>query len=213
MLIDLRIEGKKVLVIGGGTLGERKAKKLVHHSPEITVISKTFTPDLKELQKKDKLILIKEDIKENPKWLTERISETDLLYVATDDTQLNQRLSTIAREHKVLVCVVDMPMISDFYSPATFKKGSIRVGICTDGKSPLMSKMLRKRLESVVSDEDSIQVELQSYARKKAHEIIPDSDNRRNALYRVYNNDEIRHLLSHGMLEKAKEIAENVIKQ
>jgi precorrin-2 dehydrogenase/sirohydrochlorin ferrochelatase len=213
MLIDLRIEGKKVLVIGGGTLGERKAKKLVHHSPEITVISKNFTPDLKELQKKDKLILIKEDIKENPKWLTEQISETDLLYVATDDTQLNQRLSTIAREHKVLVCVVDMPMISDFYSPATFQKGSIRVGICTDGKSPLMSKMLRKRLESVVSDEDSIQVELQSYARKKAHEIIPDSDNRRNALYRVYNNDEIRHLLSQGMLEKAKEIAENVIKQ
>lgn len=213
MLIDLRLDDKKALVIGGGTLGERKVRSLLSHCPDVTVISITFTPRLKALEREGKITLIEGNPETNPSLLQEHIPRSDLIFAATNNHTLNQRVSELAREHKVLVCAVDMPALSDFYSPAIIQKGSIRVGICTDGKSPLMSRVLRKRLETKITDEDALHVELQHHARTIAKERIKDGKTRRDKLYELYEDPVIRGLLGEGKLEEAKEYALNVIKE
>jgi len=165
MLIDIQIDNRKVLVIGGGRLAERKVKNLLPFDPIITVISKTFTPFLQTLQSQGKIHLIEGDPLLNAELFGE-LTGVSLVYAATNNRELNNLVSIKARENKILVCAIDMPDICDFYTPATFEKGSIRVGICTDGKSPLMSKVLKKRLNDVLTDEDALQVELQHYARE-----------------------------------------------
>lgn len=207
MLIDIQIDNRKVLVIGGGRLAERKVKNLLPFDPIITVISKTFTPFLQTLQSQGKIHLIEGDPLLNAELFGE-LTGVSLVYAATNNRELNNLVSIKARENKILVCAIDMPDICDFYTPATFEKGSIRVGICTDGKSPLMSKVLKKRLNDVLTDEDALHVELQHYAREKAKNLIEDANQRRDVLYKIYNDEEIGLLLKQNQLDAAKKQAE-----
>jgi len=211
MLIDLRVEGNKTIVIGGGPLGERKVRTLIHHGSNVTVISETFTQALSDLENQGKITLVKERIGLENTQLRALIEDSMLVFAATNDPELNQLVSRLARKSKVLVCAVDMPDICDFYSPAVFQKGSIRVGICTDGKSPIMSKVLKQRLSEQVTGVDSLNVELQHHARELAKEKINDSSVRRDTLYKILNNPVIQGLLELGKLEESKTAAESLI--
>jgi siroheme synthase-like protein len=126
---------------------------------------------------------------------------------------LNKLVSKLARESRVLVCAVDMPEICDFYSPAVFQRGSIRVGICTDGKSPIVSKVLKERLSSQVTELDNLNLEVQHHARELAKKMINDSAVRRDTLYRIFNDQEINAKLESGNLGEAKTAAEAIIEE
>ena len=211
MLIDLRVEGKKTLVIGGGTLSERKVKSLIHHNAEVTIISETFTQALRDLGNQGKVTLVEQRLGKWEMQLRTHIRDSMLVFAATNDPDLNQQVSKLARESRVIVCAVDMPEICDFYSPAVFQKGSIRVGICTDGKSPIISKVLKERLSAEVTEIDSLNVELQHHARELAKKKINDSKVRRDTLYEILNDSEINGKLESGKLEEAKTVAERMI--
>jgi siroheme synthase-like protein len=211
MLIDLRVEGNKAIVIGGGPLGERKVRTLIHHGSDVTVISETFTQALTDLGNQGKITLVKERIGQGNTKLRTHIEDSMLVFAATNDPELNQLVSRLARESKVLVCAVDMPAICDFYSPAVFQNGSIRVGICTDGKSPIMSKVLKQRLSDQVTEIDSLNVELQSHSRELAKKKIIDSSVRRDILYKILNDPEIQTMLESGKLDESKIVAERLI--
>ena len=213
MLIDLRVEGNKTLVIGGGTIGEHKVKPLVHHGSDVTVISETFTQSLIELGKQGKINLVKERIGPENAKLRTLMEDSMLVFAATDDPELNQLVSKMARESKVLVCAVDMPGLCDFYSPAVFQTGSIRVGICTDGKSPIMSKILKQRLSDQVTGIDSLNVELQSHSRERAKKKISERSVRRDTLYKILNDSEIQTMLESGKLDESKIMAERLIEE
>ena len=165
MLIDLRVDGSNTLVIGGGTLGERKVKSLLRHQADVTVISETFTPALTDLGTQGKITLVEQKLGTETIQLRTQIRDSKLVFAATNNPDLNKLVSKLARETRVLVCAVDMPEICDFYSPAVFQKGSIRVGICTDGKSPIVSKVLKERLSAEVTEMDSLNLEVQHHAR------------------------------------------------
>ncbi len=211
MLIDLRVEGKKTLVIGGGTLSERKVRSLMRHQAEVTIISETFTPTLRDLGNQGKVTLVEQRLEKESTQLRTHIRDSALVFAATNDRTLNQLVSKLARESRVLVCAVDMPEICDFYSPAVFQKGSIRVGICTDGKSPIISKVLKERLSAQVTEIDSLNLEVQHHARELAKRKINDSAVRKDTLYRILNDPGIHMKLESGKLGEAKTVAEMLI--
>ena len=211
LLIDLRVEGKKTLVIGGGTLGERKVKSLMRHQAEVTIISESFTQALRDLGAQGKVTLVEQRLGNEATQLRNHIRDSMLVFAATNDPDLNQQVSKVARESRVIVCAVDMPEICDFYSPAVFQRGSIRVGICTDGKSPIISKVLKERLSAEVTEIDSLSLEVQHHARELAKGKINDSTVRRDTLYQILNDSEINGKLESGKLEEAKTVAETLI--
>ena len=211
MLIDLRVEGKKTTVIGGGILGERKVKSLMRQQAEVTIISESFTQALRDLGAQGKVTLVEQRLGNETTQLRNHIRDSILVFAATNDPDLNQQVSKLARESKVLVCVIDMPEICDFYSPAVFQKGSIRVGICTDGRSPIISKVLKERFSAEVTEIDSLSLEVQYHARELAKKKINDSTVRRDTLYQILHDSEINGKLESGKLEEAKTIAETLI--
>lgn len=213
MLIDLRVNGSKTLVIGGGTLGERKVKSLLRHQADVTVISETFTPALTNLGNQGKVTLVESRLENAATQLRTHIRDSKLVFAATNDRTLNQLVSKLARESRVLVCAVDMPGLCDFYSPAVFQRGSIRVGICTDGKSPIVSKTLKERLMAQVTEMDGLSLEVQHHARELAKDRISDSGARRDTLYRIFNDPDINAKLESGDLEEAKTAAEAMIEE
>jgi len=212
LLIDIQIKNKQIIIVGGGLLAERKVKNLLPFNPKITVLSKTFTPFLQELQNQKQLQLIEGDPLQKPDLLNQ-LKDATLIYAATDNKQLNSYVVEKARENKILVCAIDMPELCDFYTPATLEKGSIRVGICTDGKSPLMSKIIKNKLKTQLTEDDALHVELQHYCREIAKKEITDTANRREALYKIYYDKTINQLLRENQLESAKKKAENYLRQ
>jgi precorrin-2 dehydrogenase/sirohydrochlorin ferrochelatase len=213
LLIDLRVEDKASLVIGGGKLGERKVQSLLDHDAIVTVISKTLTPNIKKLAEDQKITAIEADIENNEELLEANISKAFIVYAATNNKELNNEIAESAKKHKVLVCAVDMPEICDFYSPSMIHRGSIRVGICTDGKSPLMSRVLRQRLEGSITDEDVLRVELQHYARELSKSIISDSTISRELLYQINDDHRINQCLRSNQLDEARLMAEALIRE
>jgi precorrin-2 dehydrogenase/sirohydrochlorin ferrochelatase len=206
----MQIKSREVLVVGGGELAERKVENILPYNPNITIISKTFTPKLRSLQKEGKIRLIEGDPLKDPS-LLDRLEEATLVYAATDDKKVNSYVSEMARKNKVLVCAVDMPDLCDFYTPASFRRGPISVGISTDGKSPLMARVLTNRLEKLVTNDDSLQVTLQHHVRQILKERIREQLTRREILYEIYNEEGISKLLAQNHFEAAKKQAEKLI--
>jgi precorrin-2 dehydrogenase/sirohydrochlorin ferrochelatase len=188
-------------------------RKLLGRRVRITVVSRDFTEDLLELGNRGEIELVKADLDEASSVIPNLVSGATVVITTTDSSRLNARITQAARDEGVLVCAVDMPALSDFYFPAVACRGSIRVGICTDGKSPLMSRQLRERIEGILTKEDSLQVELQHYARGLAKEHVHKSEQRREILYEIAGDPEIKRLLLKDKLEEAKKLARETVER
>jgi precorrin-2 dehydrogenase/sirohydrochlorin ferrochelatase len=209
MFIDLQLTGKTVLIFGGGKIGEKKARKFSQANSTVVVVSKGFTDDLKRLSEQGKLKLV--DAGGDSLSTLSLISKSDLVIAATDNPKLNEDISKEARKRGILVCAVDMPSISDFYLPAIAYVGEIRIAVSTGGKSPAMAKILRKRVEKIITKEDALQVALQHYARNLAKSCIPDEKARRSVLYQIIQNPNVRQLLKESNLKEAEVLAKQII--
>lgn len=211
MLIDLKLTGKTVLIFGGGKIGEKKARKFSRANSTVIVVSKDFTDGLKRLSQQGKLKLVEAEVEVNSPSTTSLISKSDLVIVATGNPKLNEDIANEARKRGILVCAVDMPSISDFYLPAIAYVGEIRIAISTGGKSPAMARILRKRVEEVITKEDVLQVALQHYARNLAKSCIPDEKARRSVLYQIIQNPNVKRLLKESNLKEAETLAKQII--
>jgi precorrin-2 dehydrogenase/sirohydrochlorin ferrochelatase len=210
MLIDIQVTGKKVLVVGGGEVGERKVLALIREGAHVTVASKTFTEQLVKLGRTDKLILKKLGKNVSSRVLRS-LPESDLVIAATDDEQMNQMLAEKARRAKIPICVVDNPKICDFYFPATTDFGNLKIAVSTGGRSPAMASTLRRRLEKAITNEDILQVELQNYARNLMRAEDMNIQLRKKILYGIIKNRRVSSLLRRGRLEEAERIVGEII--
>lgn len=139
--IAIKLKNKRVIVVGGGVVAERKIKTLLNAGALVLVISP-------EVTSKIKLLINKKAIK----WKKRVVEEADInkarLIVATTDSQeTNKDISQWAKRSGILVNVVDRQLISDFISPALLKKGKALVAVYTDGKDPVLSRDLKNYLK------------------------------------------------------------------
>ena len=200
MFIDLKLEGKRVLILGGGVVGERKAKKLLKSNSKITIASKEFTKNLRDLSQKNKIQLINT----NKQLIDSLISNSDLVIAATDDENYNEKIVLKSKNKNIFVSSVDNPSISDFVMPYTNRIGDIIIGIGTGGKSPMMAKLIGERLKKHITKEDILQVKLQHYARTLLKNNFSNKIDHRVILHQILKDHEISQLLNKNNLEEAK---------
>jgi precorrin-2 dehydrogenase/sirohydrochlorin ferrochelatase len=209
MLIDILLKGRKTLVIGGGRVGERKTLQLLDAGAEVTVVSKEFTEKLIELSRAGEIKIEKMNIE---KGLTANIDVTPkVVIVSLDNQQLNRRIAEEAKAKGSLICVVDDPSVSDFAMPAVAKIGDIRIGVSTEGSSPAMAGVLRRRIEKMITESDVLMVELQKYSRAYAKEKIGSHEARSRILHQIIENAEVKKLLEARRTDEAKRLAEKII--
>jgi precorrin-2 dehydrogenase/sirohydrochlorin ferrochelatase len=213
MLIDLNLADKRVLIVGGGEVAERKVEKMVGECPNIIAVSKAFTDGFKRLQdiKNVELITIKKN--DDSELLGRLISSIDVVIVATDDLIVNKNIAGLVRRGSALVSLVDNPSQSDFFFPAVTSIGEIQVAINTRGKSPAMAKILIERIKKVITEEDLLQVQLQHYARNLAKLKISDVNVRKNILYKIIQDEKVKQLLKKGFFDEAKIYAKKIIER
>ncbi len=168
--IYLNLRGKKVVVVGGGKVAERKVFDLLQAGSEIYVISPFLSEGLSLLLKEGQFQWVADSFSENlvP-------SDAFIVIAATDEEEINQRIYDFARGCGIMVNVVDQPELCDFYLPSVVKKGDITIAISTGGKAPSFSRALREKLERMLPDDLARALEFVSDIRDKMKEKgIPD---------------------------------------
>jgi precorrin-2 dehydrogenase/sirohydrochlorin ferrochelatase len=211
LLLDLKLEGKTIIVIGGGAEAYRKTGSFVNSGATIWVISKDFCEEIENLEKMKKVSLIRTEIKDPQSFINSLNPKPNILLATTNDTTLNLELVRAARDFGAMVYSVDNQAVSDFILPAVAHIGDVKVAISTSGKSPAMARILRERIEKLVLPEDLLEIELQNKVRKILRERIANTKDRSRLVYEILNNDKIKHALKQGNLIEAKELAMKLI--
>ena len=139
LFVDLA--GKKALVIGGGTVGLRRAEVLARFGAEVTVVSPTLSREV-------------ERIRHIPRKYTLGDLEGAFLAVAaSDDPQVNEAAGREARQLGVLFNRSDAPADCDFFFPAVCEGGGMVAGLAGDGtdhgKTARTAKEIRNILENI----------------------------------------------------------------
>ncbi len=207
MLIDLNVRGRRAIVVGGGEESEFKVLKLLDGEAKVTVLAGSFTAGLRRLASSKRLTLVRMQLAEDRIRETLRRLRPFVVIVSTGDMVLDEKASKIARSDDILVCVVDRPALNDFNMPAVGKVGDLRVAVSTQGMSPAMASILRKRVEGLITREDVLQVKLQNHLREASRRRLKDTASRKEFAYRIINDGRIKELLKRNRYREARSLA------
>ena len=215
MIINLNLEGKKIVVIGGGNEAEKRIKSLLNEKCEIIVISDSITEQISKWVKTKQIKLKKQKI-ENIEFISK--IKPDLIITTTNNKKINQKIINHAKKKKIISYSSDNPENSDFSNGAIidFEK-MIQVAIFTGGRSPVMSKKIKlkaeKALKKVISKQDIAQIKIQKISRKLAKEIIPTQIERKECLRSIMTDNQIDQLIKDNQIKKAEKRAIEIIKK
>lgn len=208
LILDLT--GRKVVIFGGGSVGERKAE-LFCGSAETLVVSLEFSQKLQELEASAKVRLIRLDLSAaNDLELKEIISGAFIVIPATSSFELNQKITALAQESDILINQVDA--LGSVVIPSVIKRGDLVIGISTLGHSPAVSKYTRKQIEKVITPAYSDMIRLQDELRTYLKEQVAEQRKRKEILWKVLENKTVWNGFSESY-EKAAEIAYTIISE
>ena len=177
LLIDL--SGRRVVIFGGGPVGERKARYFL--PAEVVVVSRDFTPGLEAMGNEGSVRLERKDIKKEG--LASLMEGAFLVVSATGDSALDDNIKQIAGQSNILVNSATGS--SSVIVPSIIKKGQVMIAISTGGSSPALSKYLRLKLESSIGGDLDQMAALQERARKRLKETVKDQKRREKILWEI----------------------------
>lgn len=158
------IEHLPCLVVGGGPVGERKVLDLLEAGADVTVVSEDLTPALATLAEQGRIRCRKEAFR------PEHLEGMVLVVGATDDPEVNARISAAAKARGIWVNIVDAPALCTFIVPAQIRRGPLTIAISTGGASPALARRLREELEARFGPEYGPYLELLRAVREKVLE-------------------------------------------
>ena len=196
--INLNVENKKCVVVGGGNVAYRKICGLIDAGAVVEVIAPEICAGIQKLIDADKITLIRE------KFSADKISDGLILIAATDDVEVNRIAALTARTKNFLVNVVN-DFDGDFTVPSKIQRGDFLLTVSTGGNSPAFSKFVREMLETEFDDNFGEGLKIIAEFRREVKKILPDSKARTKFWYEVLT-PEIWQLLKSGELDKLKKI-------
>ena len=201
---------KNVLVIGAGMEGTKRIQSLSKQGCQIIVLSDTVNKALYDVERDGKypIIIIKRKIKDID--LFDEFDNIFLILAATSDSSLNEEIVIEAKKRNILSYNITDSLSGDIFFTSTISFDDvIQVSISTSGKSPLMSKVIKDKLEivikNIIGQNDIDNIRIQEFARIQVKKYIKDQKERRKFLYDLIQDDEIQELILKKNIDKVKE--------
>lgn len=195
----LEVENKNVFILGTGEVATRRAHRFLDKGANVVLAGNSID---EELTKKGAILTPLKDLEDLVKW-------SDIVITASGDEELCEYIASISQGK--LINRADKPNKGNIIAPTSFLIDDIEISIYTNGQSPLMARELRKKIQSIITEEDILEIKLQDYARKLLKEKIDDQKIRKEYLENILNNDEIKDCLKENKLDEAKGLAEELI--
>jgi precorrin-2 dehydrogenase/sirohydrochlorin ferrochelatase len=195
--IALRVEGRRVLVVGGGSVATRKVSSLLECGARITVVAPETNADLQPLLA-------------GCKYLPRRYKSGDcegfaLVFACTDSREVNAWVARESQQSGAWCNLADDSSASDFHSSAAVRRGGICIGISSQGGSPALSRHLKERVAQAVGDEYEILLGWMSQARVNLRQSVGEQGER-SQLWRAVLASPVLDLLREERNEEAREV-------
>ncbi|MBZ5581720.1 MAG: bifunctional precorrin-2 dehydrogenase/sirohydrochlorin ferrochelatase [Acidobacteriia bacterium] len=179
-VVNLSLKGRPVLVAGGGRVASRKAHDLRRAGAEVTVVAPEICPEIEGMGLK---------LLRRP-YSSEDLRGKFLAIAATDDEELNARISHQAQAKGILVNVVDRPALCTFTLPAVVRRGHLTIAVSTEGQCPALASVLREELEERFGPEWARAVEVFGAIRREMVARGSSGEEIREAVRTLYSSDE-----------------------
>ncbi|PLS05663.1 NAD(P)-binding protein [Neobacillus cucumis] len=180
--IMLQLHGKKVVVIGGGRVAERKVRSLLGTGASIEVISPEVTAGMQTLFLDGKIVW------KEKTFSAEDLKDASLIFAATDHKEINQSVYSFAEKHQ-LVTIADDPDHSDFHLPAHVQRGRLSIAVSTGGASPILAKKLRAELEQQFDERYEEYLDFLFTTRQFILKEVEDASLKRKLLTAIVSED------------------------
>lgn len=188
--IQLVLEGRKCVVVGGGAVAARKAAGLIAARAHVLVVAPGVCA---ELASESGCTIVREPYSPN------HLEHAELVFACTDDPQVNRQVAEDARARRIWCNVADHPEQCDFYASAVVRRGRLQVAVGTGGRSPEAARAIRQRLEKLLPDEAAVLVDQLAALRERIKGQVPSADARRALYRRLCQADSIERIRTHGV--------------
>jgi len=135
------VRGKLCLVVGGGEVATRKAGVLLEAGATVRVVAPEIEPDLARQPGVEAIVA---------RFQPQHLEGAVMVIAATNDREVNRQVSELAQSHKLPVNVVDDPELCSFIMPAILDRSPLMVAFSSGGGSPVLTRMMRGKLETVI---------------------------------------------------------------
>ena len=171
--VFLDIRGQPCLVVGGGEVAARKTALLLRAGARVTIQAPALCVALQAELAADRVTYRAENFRD------ESLTGYSLTIAATDDESVNRAVAAAARSRRIPVNVVDVPALCSFIMPSIVERGPVIVAISSGGRSPVLARLLRARLEILIPAEYGRLAELAGAFREKVKARFAPSERRR----------------------------------
>lgn len=185
------IRAKRVVVVGGGPVAERKVTHLLPYGPELLLVAPDATSPLREMVAKRAL-----------SWHARVFEPSDLdgavlAFCAVGDDTTDILVAEAARERGIPLNVADVPERCDFIVGSVLRRGPFQIAVSSSGAAPAVCAGVRRDLETHYGDSWEAYIMLLGEVRTKVRERYPDDVSRRRAL--------LRYLAGAGLLDRIED--------
>ena len=202
--VNLQIENRSCIVIGGGSVAERKVRALLAAGACVTVLSPEVTQKLTELIQEKKIIHVARAYTQGD------VAGAFIVICATNNCVINKLIAEEASKAGALVNVVDAPELGNFNVPSQITHGDLLITISTGGKSPALARQLGLELAKRYGPEYGMYLDLVAEARTKMKKNM-QSPQEREAFWRQTIDQEVINLLKEGKIKEAEAKINNAI--
>ncbi|MBP6117231.1 MAG: uroporphyrinogen-III C-methyltransferase [Neisseriaceae bacterium] len=172
---------KPVLVVGGGTVAERKVAALLKSEALVQLVAPKLNQGIQAWLDAGQV-----------SWLAasfspEQIDGVWLVIAATDDQALNQQVFLAAEARHRWVNVVDDQALCGFITPAVIDRGPIQIAISSGGAAPVLARQWRERIEAILPQHIGRMASLAAAWRTRVKVRITEFNERRYFWERLFS--------------------------
>jgi siroheme synthase-like protein len=138
--VALNLQGRSVLVLGGGVEAVQKVPRLIDAGAHVTLVAPEVDASLARAARARALV-----------WFARTFSPSDLhgvqvVMLTEPSAELAATLRALSRRHPFWLCAIDQPDYADFFMVSTLVCGPVQIAISTSGRAPLLARHLRRAL-------------------------------------------------------------------
>ena len=202
--VNLQINNRSCLVVGGGSVAERKVQSLLAAGASVAVLSPEITESLADMVRERRITYISRCYQYGD------IDGFFIVICATNNKEVNQWIADEANQAGALVNVIDAPEDGNFVVPSQIARGDLLLTVSTNGKSPALAKKIGAQLAQQYGPEYGLYLDLLAKARLKIKEVI-SSSKERELFWRQMIDDQVINLLKEGKIQEAEAKINNAI--
>jgi uroporphyrin-III C-methyltransferase/precorrin-2 dehydrogenase/sirohydrochlorin ferrochelatase len=203
--IFLNIREQPCLVVGGGTTATRKVELLYQAGAQVHVIAPKISSQLQQWVKEQRIVHHARTFQATD------LNHHRLVIAATNDKAVNEQVSTLAKAQGTPVNVVDQPKLCSFIMPSLIDRSPVQIAVSTGGASPVLARLLRARLETMIPANYGKLADFVASFRDKVKQLLPFQERRH--FWENVLQGPIAEMLMSGHTQAAANALENLLAQ